>query len=242
MAGGSGAGSSASAGGKARGKAVATGRVIVEKKDLPPPRGPEPGVPGYDWVKREVVEVQSIFRSFLEVNAFQRTHRVCDSSISHMVRLEPCQADEGVYMGRSTDPPHFYVYQCFFRDLGVCLRFTQFECDFLNFINSAPCQLHPNSWGFLRAFQVLCTVLGIEVSLRVFLHFYQLKMGAPPYGILSLSGSRDGGLFTPYSQSYKNLKSVFFRVALVGVDPLKDEVFYFGGSPRFPFYWCPKAV
>nr|KYP55736.1 hypothetical protein KK1_001961 [Cajanus cajan] len=77
-------------------------------------------------------------------------------------------------MGRSTDPPHFYVYQCFFRDLGVCLPFTQFECDFLNFINATPCQLHPNSWGFLRAFQVLCTVLGIEVSLRVFLHFFPL--------------------------------------------------------------------
>nr|KYP72868.1 hypothetical protein KK1_005472 [Cajanus cajan] len=157
-----------------------------------------------------------------------------------MIRLEPCQADEGVYMGRSTDSPHFYVYQCFFRDLGVCLPFTQFECDFLNFINAAPCQLHPNSWGFLRAFQVLCTVLGIEVSLRVFLHFYQLKMGVPPYGILSLSGSRDGGLFTPYSQSYKNFKQEFFRVALVGVDPLEDEVFYFGGLPRFPFYCRPK--
>nr|KYP55485.1 hypothetical protein KK1_001697 [Cajanus cajan] len=143
-------------------------------------------------------------------------------------------------MGKSTDPPHFYMYLSFFRDLGVCLPFTQFECDFLNFINSAPCQLHPNSWGFLRAFQVLCTVLGIEVSLRVFLHFYQLKLGAPPYGTLSLNGSRDGGLFTLYSQSYKNFKQEFFWVVLVGIDPLEDEVFHFGGLPKFPFYWCPK--
>ncbi|XP_029127398.1 uncharacterized protein LOC114915975 [Cajanus cajan] len=65
-------------------------------------------------------------------------------------------------------------------------------------------------------------------------------MGVPPYGILSLSGSRDGGLFTPYSQSYKNFKQEFFRVALMGVDPLEDEVFYFVGLPRFPFYWRPK--
>nr|KYP58587.1 hypothetical protein KK1_014001 [Cajanus cajan]KYP58591.1 hypothetical protein KK1_014005 [Cajanus cajan] len=102
------------------------------------------------------------------------------------------------------------MYHCFFRDLGVFLPFTQFECYFLNFVNSAPYQLHPNSWGFLRAFQVLCTVLEIEVSLRVFLHFYQLKLGVPLYGILSLSGSRDGGLFTLYSQSYKNFKQEFF--------------------------------
>nr|KYP65480.1 hypothetical protein KK1_011716 [Cajanus cajan] len=102
------------------------------------------------------------------------------------------------------------MYQCFFRDLGVRLPFTQFECDFLDFINSAPCQLHPNNWGFLRVFQVLCTVLGIEVSLPVFLHFYQLKLGVPPYGILSLNGGRDGGLFTLYSQSYKTFKQEFF--------------------------------
>nr|KYP76916.1 hypothetical protein KK1_021178 [Cajanus cajan] len=75
-----------------------------------------------------------------------------------MIHLEPCQAREGVYTGKSTDSPHFYMYHCFFRDLGVCLPITQFECDFLNFVNSAPCQLHPNSWGFLRAFQVLCSV------------------------------------------------------------------------------------
>nr|KYP33133.1 hypothetical protein KK1_046030 [Cajanus cajan] len=142
-------------------------------------------------------------------------------------------------MGESTGSPHFYVYQCFFRDLGIRLPFTQFECNFLNYINATPSQLHPNSWGFLRAFQVLCTVLGIEVSLRVFLSFYQLKSGAPPYGVLSLNGGKDGGLFTLYSQSYKNYKQEFFRIALVGVDPSEDGVFYFGGLPKFPFYWCP---
>nr|KYP37223.1 hypothetical protein KK1_041594 [Cajanus cajan] len=102
-------------------------------------------------------------------------------------------------MGSSSDPPHFYVYQCLFKDLGVRLPFTQFECDFLNFINSAPCQLHPNTWGFFRAFQVLCSALGIEVSLPVFLHFYQLKMGVPPYGLMFLNGSKAGGLFSLYS-------------------------------------------
>nr|KYP50826.1 hypothetical protein KK1_027391 [Cajanus cajan] len=143
-------------------------------------------------------------------------------------------------MGKSIDSPHFYMFWCFFRDLGIRLPFTQFECDFLNHVNAAPYQLHPNSWGFLRAFEVLCTVLGIEVSLLVFLHFYQLKLGVPPYGILSLNGGKGGGLFTLYSQSYKNFKQEFFRVALVDVNPMEDGAFYFGGLPKFPFYWCPK--
>nr|KYP31421.1 hypothetical protein KK1_048277 [Cajanus cajan] len=186
-----------------------------------------------------MAKVESVFKSFLEVNSVWRTHRVCDPSISRLIRLEPCPAGDCVFMGESTGPPHFYVYQCFFRDLGIRLPFTQFECDFLNYINAAPSQLHPNSWGFLRAFQVLCTVLGIEVSLRVFLSFYQLKAGAPPYGVLSLNGGKDRGLFTLYSQSYKNYKQEFFRVALVGVDPSEDSAFYFGGLPKFPLYWCP---
>nr|KYP47393.1 hypothetical protein KK1_031007 [Cajanus cajan] len=145
-------------------------------------------------------------------------------------------------MGSSSDPPHFYVYQCHFRDLSICLPFTQFECDFLNFVNSAPCQLHPNSWGFLRAFQVLCSTLGVGLSLPIFLHFYQLKLGVLPYGWASLSDSKAGGLFSLYSQSYKNFKQEFFRVALQGVDPLQDEVFHFGGLPKFPFYWRPAPA
>nr|KYP45828.1 Myosin-J heavy chain [Cajanus cajan] len=92
----------------------------------------------------------------MEINAMRKSHRICDSSVSKFIRLEPCRPDERVYMGGPSDPPFFYVYQCLFRDLGVCLPFSQFECDFLNFINSAPCQLHPNSWVFLRDFQVLC--------------------------------------------------------------------------------------
>nr|KYP60947.1 hypothetical protein KK1_023370 [Cajanus cajan] len=108
-----------------------------------------------------------------------------------------------------SDPPLFYVYQCLFRDLGVCLPFSQFECDFLNFINTAPCQLHSNSWGFLRAFQVLCSALGIEVSLPVFLHFYQLKMGVPPYGLMSLSGVRMGVYF-PFTPSHIKISNKNF--------------------------------
>nr|KYP41498.1 hypothetical protein KK1_037115 [Cajanus cajan] len=75
----------------------------------------------------------------MEINAIQKSHRICDSSISKFVQLEPCRPDECVYMGGPSDPPFFYVYQCFFRDLGVCLPITVFECDFLNFINSVPC-------------------------------------------------------------------------------------------------------
>nr|KYP35655.1 hypothetical protein KK1_043296 [Cajanus cajan] len=145
-------------------------------------------------------------------------------------------------MGGTPNTPFFYIYQCFFRDLGVCLPFSQFECDFLNFINMAPCQLHPNSWGFLRAFQVLCSALGIGLSLPVFLHFYQLKLGEPPLGWVSLNRSKAGGLFSLYSKSYKGFKQGFFRVRPKEADPLVDEVFHFGRLPRFPLLWQQNLI
>nr|KYP33856.1 hypothetical protein KK1_045258 [Cajanus cajan]KYP33858.1 hypothetical protein KK1_045260 [Cajanus cajan] len=88
----------------------------------------------------------------MEINAMRKLHRICQASISKLIQLEPCQPGERVYMGGTSNPPFFYMYQCFFRDLGVFLPFSQFEYDLLNFVNSAPCQLHPDSWGFLRAF------------------------------------------------------------------------------------------
>nr|KYP34356.1 hypothetical protein KK1_044710 [Cajanus cajan] len=142
MVGESGAASStpAKGKGKARGKAVATGTAAAAKKKAEnQPKEPIPGIPSYDWVRSDVGEFQSVFRSFMEINAMQKSHRICDSSVSKFIQLEPCRPDERVYMGGPYDPPFFYVYQCLFRDLGVCLPFSQFECDFLNFINSAPC-------------------------------------------------------------------------------------------------------
>nr|KYP60392.1 hypothetical protein KK1_022796 [Cajanus cajan] len=100
-----------------------------------------------------------------------KSHKICKLSISKLIRVKPCQPGERVYMAGTLNTPFFYMYQCFFRDLGVCLPFMQFECDFLNFVNVAPYQLHPNSWGFLRTFQVLCSALGMGCRCPFFFIF-----------------------------------------------------------------------
>ncbi|XP_029124862.1 probable pectinesterase/pectinesterase inhibitor 54 [Cajanus cajan] len=78
MAGGRGAGSSAPVRGKARGKAVVTGRGAAEGKEMPPPRDSESGVLGYNWVKREMAKVvllphlQVFFRvTFVDVDPLE---------------------------------------------------------------------------------------------------------------------------------------------------------------------------
>ena len=75
----------------------------------------------------------------------------------------------------TTGSPFFFVYQMVFKRVGLCLPFTLFEWELLTEINTAPAQLHPNSWAFVRGFQILCGYLGIPSSLDVFLHFFEVK-------------------------------------------------------------------
>jgi len=73
-----------------------------------------------------------------------------------------------------------FVYEYFFKVLDISFPLFDFECCLLTKINQTLSQLHPNSWTFLKAFQILCTHLSIRPSVNTFMYFYQLKHG-PEY-------------------------------------------------------------
>nr|KYP55437.1 hypothetical protein KK1_001649 [Cajanus cajan] len=131
----------------------------------------------------------------MEASVLQHKLKFCLPPYLEHLSIEPCSSEERVFFRVPTSSLYIYMYHCVFRDLGVVIPFTPFECEFLRRINVAPSQLHPNSWGFLRAFQILCSVMEMNPSLGTFMHFYQLKLGEPPFGWISLSGSSNGGLF-----------------------------------------------
>ena len=59
--------------------------------------------------------------------------------------------------------------------VGLRLPLTSFEKELLTEINTAPAQLHPNSWAFVRGFQILGGYLGVPSSVDVFVHFFEVK-------------------------------------------------------------------
>jgi len=123
------------------------------------------------------------------------------------------------------------MYQTFFKRVGVRLPFTPFEREFLTEINTAPTQLHPNSWAFVWAFQILCGYLGIPPSVDVFLHFFEVKKQGKSLWV-SFFGIAGRIILSLFQNSYKSWKGKFFRVCCAKPDPTALD--------GFPLYWAEK--
>ncbi|RDX99701.1 hypothetical protein CR513_17218, partial [Mucuna pruriens] len=156
------------------------------------------------------------------------------------VRLRHCQPDESVNnWASSEDSPFFYVYELVFSKLGLKLPLTAFEQTILRALNVAPTQLHPNSWAFVRAFELLCEDLEQAPSLGVFFWFFRVKK-TPKVGWMSLSSRPNQKLLKPFLESFKIFKDKFFKICpgKSGLSLMFDS----SGAPLFPFYWTSQPA
>ncbi|MED6110637.1 hypothetical protein PIB30_044859 [Stylosanthes scabra] len=78
----------------------------------------------------------------------------------------------------------------------------------------APSQIHPNSWGFIRAYEVICQEFGIPTSLGVF--FYLFKLTKPfskdKQQWLSFRANQGRKVLEMYEESVKDFKNLYFKV------------------------------
>lgn len=105
-------------------------------------------------------------------------------------------------------------------------------------MNIAPTQLAANGWAYLRAFELLCTCLGIVPTCNKFFSFFEtagMKMRGEH---ICLSIARGINLFSLYRSNYKHWKAKFFKVK--ETERCKDIFYFDDDSPRFPFYWTNK--
>ncbi|RDY11334.1 hypothetical protein CR513_04028, partial [Mucuna pruriens] len=125
--------------------------------------------------------------------------------------------------------PFFYLYDTLHSKLGIKLPFTHFERGVLQALNVAPTQLHPNSWAFVRAFELLCEDLGKAPSLAI-----------DRVGWTSLSNRAKRKLLRLFLESYKTFKNRFFRV--VPSDPNSKLLNDRAGWPFFPLQWTRQPA
>jgi len=97
-----------------------------------------------------------------------------DSSLpDNVFTLHHCLPTNRVFHGWGSSPVDFiFMYSKVIRDSCICLPLDEFNTVVLSALNVAPTQLHPNSWAYLRGFQMLCMRLGLNTTPPLFLHHY----------------------------------------------------------------------
>jgi len=133
----------------------------------------------YAWASRELLDECS---SLLSSRALREhvgdpcsyDHRAFAKRHDDDIAVLPCTLGEPVCGDERANNgvPFFYFYQVVFKSVGVRLPFSRFERELLTEINAAPTQLYPNSWAFVKAFDILFGFLGCAPSVDIFLHFF----------------------------------------------------------------------
>ena len=146
----------------------------------------------------------------------------------------PCHPEEPICADdKASDGESFcFLYTTFFKKVKLRLPFTRFERELLTELDIAPAQLHPNSWAFVRAFQIICAHLGLPASVDVFLFLFEAKHPGDRLWV-SLNGMAGRSILSIFQQSYKDWKGKFIQVRQNDQDAsLLDG---------FPLYWVNKG-
>jgi hypothetical protein len=187
------------------------------------------------WVAEEVRLSSSIYTDYHHI--FECYPYLTHPSHPRSFDILPCQEGDVVCDSPSDSSTLYYtyVYYCIFKKLGVRLPFNPFQCEILRVLNVAPSQLHPNSWAFIRSFEILCGALGYPPSAYAFFSFFLAKK-SDPVSWLYMSNYARHSLIKPLTSSWKDpFKVKFFRVRPSPNSPqfFHDE----SGNTLFPLYW-----
>jgi len=150
------------------------------------------------------------------------------------VVVRPCPSGEPICTDDqgSDGTPFCFIYTTMFKKVKLWFPFTRFERELLTELDIAPAQLHPNSWAFVRAYQIICAHLELPGSVDVFLYLFEAKNPDDRLWV-SLNGIVGRSILSIFQQSYKDWKGKFVRVCCSNQDPSLLN--------GFPLYWVNKG-
>ena len=203
----------------------------------PPPQGINYRA-HYPWASDELLAECSTLTTVEDVENHlgdPRLYNFNAFSSRHDTHISVCHATPGESVCVDDRPndgkPFFFLYQTVFKRTSLRLPFSGFERELLTEINVAPAQLHPNSWAFIMAFEILNGYLGLLPSVDIFLHFFEVKKQGKSLWV-SFSGVSRRIILTLFHNSYTGWKGKFFRVCCTKRDPTALD--------DFPLYWVKE--
>lgn len=112
---------------------------------------------------------------------------------------------------RGVQDEFFHFYYGVIEDFKVQIPFINFAPYLLKTLNVAPSQLCPNSWGFVKDFEMVCEVVDIIPHNKLILFFFEVK-GVGKRRWISLNGIPGKCFLQVYTTNYKGFKDKFLRV------------------------------
>ncbi|MED6111276.1 hypothetical protein PIB30_051046 [Stylosanthes scabra] len=134
-----------------------------------------------------------------------------------------------------------WFYDYLFTRVVIRIPLTSFQQEILRQSGVAPSQLHPNSWAFIRSFELVCQALGLPVSWRLFFFFFKLiapknaNMDDSGRGFLSFRAHGKMKIFD-FSDESSSFKEMYFKV----FGAPKTQPFFLDSEKkaRFHLFWC----
>jgi len=184
----------------------------------------------------DVQSYTSIYSDQAKVNLFRSKNVVSATGREEDIDMRSCPPGEIVciLLPRCVREI-FHMYGAVLEEFGVRIPFTLFQMDVLRFLNVAPTQIRPNSWVFIRGFEILCEALDMVPSVGAFFHFYGTK-GVDKGSWVSISAHAGKSLFPSYASNFKKN----WRVSFMKVCAAKDSSTYVSsvnGELIFPLSW-----
>ncbi|MED6199378.1 hypothetical protein PIB30_075397 [Stylosanthes scabra] len=189
------------------------------------------------WVDSDVLGAKSVVNDEF-VKSFNEHYSSCVSNVegSEYRVVAPDSEDRVCHVDLESESCIF-LYEAIFTKVGIQIPFTKFEIEVLKGCEIAPSQIHPNSWGFIRGFEVICREFGFPTSLGVFHHLFKLTkpFSKEKQQCLSFRANQNMKVFEMLEESVRDFKCLYFKVVpQPGTSPfwLDGE-----GGHRFPLSW-----
>ncbi|MED6218441.1 hypothetical protein PIB30_026665 [Stylosanthes scabra] len=178
---------------------------------------------GYEWVSDSVWKIPTKFVDVEGVRRLGPPSAWVREGSKVSVEFLQCLPSERVFH-RGSNGEWFFMYTCVLAEIGMRFPFTRFECAVLRQVNCAPSQIHPNSWAYMRAFQILMEYLGETLSLEVFFFLFQAK-GVDRGVWVTLNSHQGRSVFCPFKPTYRDFKEFYIKrpAQCLGVEELSDR-------------------
>jgi hypothetical protein len=161
-----------------------------------------------NWIAHEA-RVSTIITSSLE----QKFTIVEDRLRSQTENWAAYLVEEDLPVHRRFGKYRFAMYEFAFKKLGVRMPFSDFAMGVFDHLHLAPCQLNPNSLGFIRAYELVCEHKGITPTIPMFFRIFQIQRKAAKDGRQCWVSLRSRvRLFENFVDSIRDFKNRFFLV------------------------------